>query len=277
MKYACFILTYKRPNATTPNMLRKHGYKGEYFLVVSDNDPCLEEYKKAYGDKVLVFHKPDYAWVDSCDLDPSLDFATIARYAAYDAARARGYDAWCMLDDDLSDLKYRAYDENHSLKTYEVTRLDEIMEACFEAVMKFPKGTIFSFFPSAMMFPGRIDKFERFASQFYFRDTRDGYYGKGRIHEDLIELFRKSSTGELAFCMHEITYNSVVFESKSGGSSDGGMLSEYKRFSTYERCFKVIINNPNFFRISINDSGEMKCDKVLSNYVRILDERHRKL
>ena len=278
MKYACFIVTYKRPDTVTPKMLREHGYSGEYFLVVSDNDPCIEEYKSRYGDSVLVFHKPDYAWIDTCDLDPSLDFANIARYAAHDFARELKYDAWCMLDDDLSDIKYRSYNENHSLKTYEVTKLDALMDACFEFVMKFPPGTIFGFLSACLMFPGRIDKFERFWSQISFRRTSDPYLVKGRFYDDFTEVLDKNNIGEIAFVLHEITYKGDAYDaSKVENDVSGGMLQAYEKYSRYARRFMSLMIHPcGGMGCQINKAGCLVFPKGMSSSVQILPERFKK-
>lgn len=47
-KFACFILTYGRPqNQQTYRSLRKHGYTGPIYLIIDDEDTTGDEYIRA--------------------------------------------------------------------------------------------------------------------------------------------------------------------------------------------------------------------------------------
>ena len=56
--FAIFIMVHGRPDKMwTYHTLRKQGYTGKIFLVADNLDPTVEEYKKIYGDELLIFDK----------------------------------------------------------------------------------------------------------------------------------------------------------------------------------------------------------------------------
>ena len=56
--FAIFIMVHGRPDKMwTYNTLRKCGYTGKIFLVADNLDKTVEEYRKIYGNELLVFDK----------------------------------------------------------------------------------------------------------------------------------------------------------------------------------------------------------------------------
>jgi hypothetical protein len=56
--FAVFILSHGRPDRVeTLGALERAGYTGRTYIVIDDEDPQGEEYRKRYGEKVLVFSK----------------------------------------------------------------------------------------------------------------------------------------------------------------------------------------------------------------------------
>ena len=57
---AVFIPTYKRAKKVlTYKTLRDAKYDGKIYLIVSDDDPQIEDYKKKYPTEVIIFSKED--------------------------------------------------------------------------------------------------------------------------------------------------------------------------------------------------------------------------
>lgn len=63
-----YIISKGRPQCTTAKTLKKIKYPGEWFIVCGNNDETLEEYKKNWGDKVIVFD-----WYDEITRTNTLD------------------------------------------------------------------------------------------------------------------------------------------------------------------------------------------------------------
>ena len=56
--FAVFILTHGRPDKVkTYDSLIKQGYTGRIYIIVDNEDKTIEEYKKKFKEKVIVFDK----------------------------------------------------------------------------------------------------------------------------------------------------------------------------------------------------------------------------
>ena len=90
--FCAFILTHGRPSQVqTARTLRKHGYTGKVFIVIDDEDDAGEEYKRIYGDDVLVFSKDEVArYTDQFDNFSDRRAILWARNVCWDLARLQG-------------------------------------------------------------------------------------------------------------------------------------------------------------------------------------------
>ena len=60
MNFAIMIISHKRANTQlTYETLQRVGYTGNLFIIVDDEDPQLEDYKRIYGDIIKVFSKDE--------------------------------------------------------------------------------------------------------------------------------------------------------------------------------------------------------------------------
>jgi hypothetical protein len=274
MNTAVIIISHSRPSCETYGALRAHGYSGKIFILVDDEDQTVESYKAKYKDCVHVYHKQDYRLVDTCDNSSSLSAAVVARHACHDLAVSLGLDAYVMSDDDITDFVYRQYDENHSLKTYQIHNFDEVFSECYDFLFSI-KNTMFSFFPAAMVFPGRFDKFERWCTQFMFRKVSDGIHLKQRFHDDMYEMMTCDRIGYFVFCIHNLIFKSD--QCTTTQSVTGGMADAYKSYSPYARRFLNVITNPSMFSIECDaGKGGIIFKKHTPDYVQILREEHKK-
>ena len=56
--FAVFILSHGRPeNVVTYNSLKRCGYTGKIYIIIDNEDKKIDEYKKIFGEKVIVFDK----------------------------------------------------------------------------------------------------------------------------------------------------------------------------------------------------------------------------
>jgi len=129
--FAIFILSYSRPTEIkTINILERGRYTGEWYIVVSTDDPKLEEYKYWWRKRLLIFDKEEVLpYIDIGDNFVDEKKAGIfARNKVWDFAEELGYRYFLQMDDDLNKLLYR-YVEGRKLKAIPVTNLDELCEA----------------------------------------------------------------------------------------------------------------------------------------------------
>jgi hypothetical protein len=107
--FCAVIVTYDRAdNVRTYDTLKRLGYTGDIILLVDDEDPQLEEYRKQFGDEVYVFSKEKAAQhTDAGTNSGQRNSPLFARNVIFDAVRERGYDYFVMLDDDYSAFYYR--------------------------------------------------------------------------------------------------------------------------------------------------------------------------
>ncbi|MGB9615592.1 MAG: hypothetical protein ACPL3B_08825 [Fervidobacterium sp.] len=106
-RFVIFIISYMRPDRQyTLKMLTKKGYTGDWYIVIGEDDPMKGEYLKRYGDRVLVFDKRDYRWIDLYDTDEDLVSTIFARNAVYDLAEKLGYEYFFIVDDDIEDVRF---------------------------------------------------------------------------------------------------------------------------------------------------------------------------
>ena len=100
--FCIFILSNRRPtNIKTLDTLEKCGYTGKWYIVIDDEDPTGEQYKKTFGDRVLVFSKAKVAEItDSCDTSKDRRTPLWARNACWDLAKQVNCRFFCQLDDD---------------------------------------------------------------------------------------------------------------------------------------------------------------------------------
>ena len=61
--FCVFILSYKRANNVyTIKSLADSNYTGDWYIVLGNDDPTIEEYIELYGkDKILIFDKEEQA------------------------------------------------------------------------------------------------------------------------------------------------------------------------------------------------------------------------
>ena len=137
--FAVFILTYGRANnVKTYKTLKRFGYTGKIYLICSDDDKQVKDYKEKYKDQVIVFSKKDYK--DKFDIGDNFDDERVVVYArnsCYDIAKKLGITYFLVLDDDYTDFSYRFNDElSYNKGRGYINKVDDI----FKAILKYYKS-----------------------------------------------------------------------------------------------------------------------------------------
>lgn len=127
--FCVFILSHKRPQCETLQMLKKYNYSGDYRIVLSTDDDQIDEYKKSIlDDKIIVFDKMKVrhlcdTMISSHDFNPN--GSIYARAFISQKAKEMGLDYYCMADDDITKIYHRE-DVNKKMKQKEITNIDDV-------------------------------------------------------------------------------------------------------------------------------------------------------
>lgn len=248
--FAVFILTHRRANnVITYRTLRKHGYTGRIVLLVDDQDPQQDEYKRLYGNEVVIFDKEEAArHTDSGDNFGKLNSVIYARNASYGVAQELGLSYFMQMDDDYTTFRFTI---NH-LGEY-ITRQPSIksLDRSISYSIDFMESSGFDCvcFSQGGDFIGGEGSgiYQRFAkgeiprkamNSFIFRaDTDIRFIGK--MNDDVNTYIRLGSMGKLFG-----TLVPLRLEQKDTQSQEGGLTDMYLDAGTYVKSFYSVMFMP---------------------------------
>ena len=256
--YCVFILTNGRPrNVLTVKSVRDAGYTGQIFLVIDDEDETGEEYKRLFGDSVLVFSK-DKVGEYTDQFDNSTDRRGIlwARNACWDLARNLGYRFFIELDDDYTHWHYRRLGRNHRLSTvpnqveyhgWSMRSLDLVFSALVTLVDTTPVDTIaLSQGGDHMGGERNRNRFRRKAMNSFVCDTQKPFLFRGRFNEDVNTYVSLGNTGKLFFTDMELQLEQLRTQENSGG-----MTEMYLSSGRYTKSFFTVMAAPSCTKINL--------------------------
>lgn len=245
-EYAVFIITHGRPrNQLTVSTLRSRGYTGKIYLVVDTDDLCLNEYKQLYGDAVLTFDKSEYIRRTDTGLsEPYANFAVFARNATEDIARNLGYKYIVVMDDDLTNFRFR-YDDNGSFKSIKITNtmqavMDEYVNylavadiscLCFGVHNNYMRGT------DALY---TVNPRTRLCFTVFFRNLKFEVDWKLNMCEDRITSIDSSRKGQVWLQLLNVQVDTVAI----GGTVAGGNSSVYNSLDKFKQTFFPVMIFP---------------------------------
>ena len=247
-EFAVFILTHGRAKIiSTERCLRSHGYTGDIWIVIDNEDDQEDLYREKFGDKVIQFDKRDYVpLTDMGDLDEGRKVGVFARNFIQDKAKEMGYGFHLQLDDDINDFSYR-FEKDEKLKTKSCKELDEIFEG-FVELMKNTKITALSFGHPAYYPGGSLKLFYRgmipkTMTTFMMR-ADDVRYFHMRMNDDITTSALNGMRGKMYF-----TYLPVMISTQLTQKAAGGMTEAYKESGTYRKSFYTVMNLPSCTKI----------------------------
>ncbi len=247
--FCIFIISYKRAGRVdTINALKKSNYTGDFYIVIGDDDPEKNEYLEIYKDKIVVFNKNDYNWVDLLDNDfDKKGTPVFVRNALYDIAEKLGYEYFLVLDDDYSGFYWICNSEFEFRKTI-IKDLNKVIEA----ILKFYKKTPFKIIAFAQhgdfilgsttmadyLFSDYI-KFKRKVMNCHFCSTKRRVRWLSRLNDDVCTYLYWGNKGDLF-----ITIYMISVQQKMTQQNKGGLTPEYRLFGTYNKSFRAIMVCP---------------------------------
>ncbi len=273
-KFAVFILSHGRAdNVVSVKTLLKCGYTGDYYIVCDNEDDQIDEYKKRYGDKVLIFDKlkksKEFDTMDNFD-----DRRTVvyARNASLDFARELGLDYYLQFDDDYTQIALK-YVEDNKLKSKLINNADELFDYVLDFLDSSKALTVAlaqggDFIGGADN--GNLEKgLGRKAMNSFFTRTDSNLEFIGRVNEDVNTYTMLGQKGELLFTIYK-----AVIEQGTTQANKGGMTEQYLDAGTYLKSFYSIIGSPSCVKIAIMNSNHPRihhkvfwnncCPKILS-------------
>ena len=244
-KYAAFILSHGRPDAQiTLKSLRKSKYAGDWYIVCDDEDETLDEYKRRYDDKVIVFSKDDIK-VDMMDNYNERRAVVYARNALFDIAKRLGLTHFIELDDDYTEFAFRIPGlGGHSMKD-----INPAIEATFDLLDG--TGAMVVAWGQGGEYIGGDEGgvlragFKRKAMNTFFFHVDSPMRFMGTINEDVNSYVYYGHRGGLIFMVTCCMIMQVQTQVQKGGLTDA-----YKRVGTYVKSFYPVMIAPSCVRIS---------------------------
>jgi len=281
-KHAVFILTHGRPDKViTYKTLRNCGYTGDIYLICDDEDKTLDQYKKKYGDKVIVFSKSNYEGkFDKMDNFPGNKVIVYARNACYDIARDLGLDYFFEYEDDYTGIYFRKIDGS-MLRAIKVLQLDKVLESMIECLDNTGSCTIA--FSQAGDHIGGASAFHRIhlkrkaMNSFVFKvneNSKDDLTFIGRMNDDVNAYLSLGRVGKLFFQTGDISLVQLATQSNSGGNTEA-----YKDSGTYVKSFYSVMVAPDCCKISFIGTTNRRIHHKIKweNAVpKIISQQHKK-
>lgn len=243
--YCVFILSYGRANdITTLQTLRKQGYTGSVYIVVSDDDPELLKYRKNYPDMLIEFKREkavEEMGIDFMDNMTELSGVICARNYLFKIAKNKGVDYFIELDDDYNIFSYR-YKKNNQLLQRSIKNLDKAFETTFK-LLDDTNARVISWSQGGDLIGGITSNWKhkilRKAMNSFFCKTDRPFKFFGRINEDTNMYCYYGSRGELILQITDLMINQATTQ-----KNEHGMTDLYLDYGTYLKSYYSVMIQP---------------------------------
>ena len=254
--FAVFILTHGRANnVVTYRTLRKQGYTGRIILMVDDEDSQIGEYKKLYGDEVVVFNKQAAIdMTDSGDNFGKRNSVVYARNYNFIVAKELGLKYFLQLDDDYTAFRYTLNNNREYItRQINIKSLDAIIEAMLEfyiesgaLTLAMSQGGDFIGGPGSKVAKLAMKgQFSRKAMNSFFCSVDRPFKFMGRINEDVNAYTEIGLRGGLF-----ITEPRIRLEQGQTQANAGGLTDIYLDLGTYVKSFYSVMYAPSCVKIT---------------------------
>jgi hypothetical protein len=248
--FGVFILTHGRPNnIPTLKSLERGNYTGKVFIIIDNEDKEAEEYKRLYGDKVIMFDKLEVSKTfDTADNFKDRRTIVYARNSCWDIAEKLGLKYFLQLDDDYTRFYFKWIKNGKTLSDVRCKQLDRLFEAMITFLDKTNALTVAlaqggDYIGGADS--GMLEKgIKRKAMNTLFCRTDRRFQFLGRINEDVNTYVTLGRQGHLFF-----TVTRAGIQQKATQSNKGGMSDVYLDSGTYLKSFYSVIFSPSCVKI----------------------------
>ena len=269
--FAIFIMVHGRPDKMwTYNTLRKCGYTGKIYLVADNLDKTLNEYKKIYGDELLVFDKELASKdMDSGDNTNDLRSTLYSANKIFDLAKENNIKYFYIMCDDYYYFGYR-YDTGAKI----IKNLDKV----FDLMVEFYKSTnikTIAFSQGGDHIGGFSGiKLKRKAMNSFLCSTDRPFKFLGRMNEDVTTYVNLGSKGDIFF-----TFTNIQLDQKDTQGEKKGLTEMYKDNGTYVKSFFSVMYNPSNVKVSMMNSNNPRIHhsvKWINTTPMIIDVKYKK-
>lgn len=218
------LLSYRRPRSIlTLGMLGRYGYTGDWRIVVSHDDPTLNEYYKKHGrNRVIVFRRDK---VD-CDYFDNLDnsrFRSVvaARNAAWEIAEALGWRRFALFDDDYDAIQLSPIFGSRRYSAHRLDRfLDRISSLFWSCLERMPADVCAISMGQTGDRSYERDSFKRKAMNSFYLLTSRRFSWVGRCNEDVSTYFGEQLRGKIFLQVNYLLVHQSRMMSRDGGSTN---------------------------------------------------------
>lgn len=278
--FAAFILSHGRPNnIRTFDTLRKHGYTGDIFIIIDDQDDKADEYTKAYGSIVKQFNKQEYIEsADEGDITGDHRAPLFARNATFDIAKELGIKYFIQLDDDYSNFSFR-FDCRGTYKHKTTRNLDHILEVLLDFYKNTPTTSLA--LAQGGDFIGGVEgtfaksvTLKRKAMNSFLCSTERPFKFVGKLNDDVNTYVTLGSRGVLFF-----TFNHLSLQQAQTQKNEGGMTDIYLASGTYMKSFISVMMHPSSVKITMMGNVDLRIHHMVSwnkTCPKIIREEHKK-
>lgn len=280
-KFAVFILTHGRPNRQiTYDLLRRRGYTGPIYLIIDDEDKAGDEYRRRYGEQVIVFDKRAVAAeTDQGDNFDDRRTVLFARNACFQIARDLGVEYFLELDDDYSDFCY-AFGSDLTVLNHGVHTLDRLFAAILDFYKSIPALTITMGQKGDLMGGPNSSALEalrlkRKAMNSFFCSVNRPFRFVGRMNDDVNTYITLGNRGGLFLTFFNAVVNQTMTQSEAGGLTD-----MYLDYGTYAKSFYSVMFAPSFVKVSETGTRHRRLHHRINwdaAVPKIVNERYRKV
>ena len=252
--FCVFILSHGRAdNVETLKTLISYGYKGDWYIIIDDEDEQGEEYLKRYGSHVRIFNKQLVGHeFDICDNFEGNNVVVYARNVCWSIAKELGYKYFLQLDDDYKCFLWRKPndEQNKLLGLSAAGKLDDIFAIFCKFLETTPTYSIA--FSQGGDFIGGVNnqliykKLSRKVMNSFFCRTDRPFKFIGRINEDVNTYCLWGSMGLLFF-----TYAPMSLLQEQTQKNKGGLTEFYLATGTYVKSFYTVMLCPSFVSVAM--------------------------
>jgi len=281
-EFAVFILSFGRPDRVyTYDTLRRLGFNGKIYIICSDDDANLSEYKQRFGDEVIVFSKSEYDnRFDIGDNFKQRNSVVYARNASFDIAEKLGIKYFLELDDDYTSFAFR-FDGDLNYK-HKIMRnsINDVIENVLLYLDSAEQITCIAFAQGGDFMGGQYGtnaecvKTKRKVMNTFFMATDRIIRFDGRINEDVNAYLHLGKIGKLVLQTNQVCIQQVQTQTNSGGLTD-----IYLELGTYVKSFYSCMMFPSCVKVTAMGNKHMRLHHSIrwnNAAVKIVREEHRK-
>lgn len=273
--FAVFILSHNRAgNVSTVKTLKKANYTGKYFIVIDDEDEMEEEYRRIYGDRVVVFCKEKWKQKTDCITNhKECSSPVFARNFISYHARSLGYEFFLMLDDDIKSFNIR-YQKGNKLKSESLKNADKYFGELVNILRKNKNIMCIGTGNAGSYIGGASGKFQNRIHIGDFSQVamfRTGYEFKGTFNEDANISLVEGKKGNITLVDLNVSHSSPKRKSNSGG-----LKGEYDKSNDYYIAMFSVVCCPSCCMVEVNRKGvRLKIKRTYQN-PKIISGRYKK-